>query len=124
MILVDTSVWVDHFRRANPDLADALQHGEVSSHPFVIGELALGLGPSQSTVIPLLEELPRAREATHHDAMSLVDHRRLAGSGIGWVDAHLLASALLDRSTLWTLDNRLRRAADACGVRWSGPRPK
>ena len=96
-----------------------LNDGQVCAHSFVIGELALGLGGSQSTILPLLEELPSIREASHHDAMSLVEHRRLAGSGIGWVDAHLLASAILDRSELWTLDSRLQRVAGFCGIRWS-----
>ena len=104
MILVDTSVWIDHFRHRNEALAARLERGDVVTHPFVIGELALG-GLHQATkTLALLAELPACAVVSQADALALVERRSLAGSGIGWVDVHLLASALVDRLPLWTLD--------------------
>jgi predicted nucleic acid-binding protein len=120
VILVDTSVWVDHLRRGDQALGRALEEGEVLVHPFVIGELACGNMRNRSEVLRLLEDLPRAREATHEEVMAMVDARRLMGVGIGYVDAHLLAAAALTPLTsLWTRDARLSRAARRLGL--SGP---
>ncbi len=107
MILVDTSVWVDHLRRRNATLATRLEAGEVVCHPFVVGELSLGSLKKRDQVLGLLSELPMAPVVPHDDVLSLVERRRLAGQGIGWVDVHLIASALLGRLDLWTLDRRL-----------------
>ena len=107
MILVDTSVWVEHLRRRSRKLADLLQQGQVGCHPFVIGEIALGTLKRRAEVLGLLAELPASRIVRHEDALALVEERALAGSGIGWLDAHLLASALVERWALWTLDRRL-----------------
>src|ERR1041385_2546828 len=104
MILVDTSVWVDHFRRRNSGLTALLDQGRVISHPFVIGELALGTLKNRAEVLGLLAELPLAHTASHDDAITLVERRELFGQGIGWVDIHLLASALIGHLPLWTLD--------------------
>ena len=107
MTLVDSSVWIGHLKRRNEQLVAALELGLVGSHPFVIGELALGsLGPRHQFVVDLgrLQSAPLAR---HEEVMSLVERERLGASGIGWVDAHLLASARLARMTLWTDDRRL-----------------
>lgn len=112
MILVDTSVWVDHFRKGDEALGEALVNGEVLSHSFVIGELACGSLRNRREILALLDELPRAREATHQEVMAMVDRRRLMGRGLGYVDAHLLASSLLTPETrLWTRDKRLAAAA-------------
>ena len=113
MILVDTSVWVDHLRRRNPALAERLERGEVACHPFVIGEISLGSLRHRDEVLGLLSELPVAPVVPHEDAIALVRRRGLAGQGIGWVDVHLVASALAGRLGLWTLDRRLAGTARA-----------
>lgn len=111
MILVDTSVWVDHLRRGNPRLTALLGDGLVLVHPFVQGELALGRLKRRAEVLGLLEEMPQAEAASHDEAVEFVDRHDLAGSGVGWVDVHLLVSAALTGASLWTLDHRLAAAA-------------
>ena len=111
MILVDTSVWIDHLRHGNARLSALLEDGLVLLHPFVVGELALGHLRRRTEVLGLLSELPLAKAAEHAEVLEFVQRHGLAGSGIGWVDAHLLASAALSRAALWTLDRRLVRAA-------------
>jgi predicted nucleic acid-binding protein len=112
VILVDTSVWVDHLRSGDPELATALADGDVLIHPFVVGELACGNIAKRKEILELLGQLPSAREATHEEVIALIERRRLMGRGIGYVDAHLLAAALLTPSTtLWTRDKRLARIA-------------
>ncbi len=118
MILVDTSVWVDHLKRGNATLAALLDQAAVVTHPFVIGEIALGTLTSRDEVLGLLADLPAIRPARHEDVLDLVDRRGLAGAGIGWVDAHLLASALVAQTRLWTLDRPLAAAAARLDVAW------
>ncbi len=116
MILVDTSVWISHFRSGDPRLQALLEDEQVLTHPFVIGELACGDIRNRAEILGLLETLPHARAAEHHEVMTLVVGQRLYGRGIGWLDAHLLAAALLSRVTLWTLDRPLARIASALGI--------
>jgi len=116
MTLVDTSVWVDHLRSGNRILIALLERGEVLAHPFVIGELACGQIRNRREILGLLATLPSASVADHDDVLAFVDAHRLSGRGIGWIDAHLLASALLSRARLITLDSRLSRVAAAAGV--------
>jgi predicted nucleic acid-binding protein len=116
MILVDTSVWIAHFRKGSPPLARLLSSLWVLVHPFVVGELACGHLRNRDRILSDLEALPTAVSATHAEVMRLIESRRLAGLGIGWIDAHLLASALLSNCQLWTLDSRLLRAATAARV--------
>lgn len=111
MILVDTSVWIAHFRKGENRLVDLLEETQVLAHPFVIGELALGNLERRDEILDLLESLPAAKISTYSEVLSLIDQRDLAGSGIGWVDAHLLAAALLSDASVWTLDRRLASAA-------------
>ena len=111
MILVDTSVWVDHLRRGNNDLVRLLGAEQVLCHPSVIGELACGVMGNRREILSLLRALPQARMADHDEALAIVEKRRLSGSGIGWIDVHLLASARLTRADLWTLDKRLMSVA-------------
>ncbi len=111
MILVDTSVWVDHLRKGNARLTALLDDGLVLVHPFVLGELALGRMKRRAEVLGLLDEMPRAEAANHEEALEFVDRHGLAGSGVGWVDVHLLVSAALTGASLWTLDRRLAAAA-------------
>ena len=113
MILVDASVWVDHLRRGEPDLIDALDSGLVLMHPFVLGELACGNLKRRTDVLSLMSTLPQAAMATDNEALEFIDRRRLMGRGIGYIDVHLLASALLmGTSKLWTRDQRLSAVAD------------
>lgn len=111
MILVDTSVWVDQLRYGNTRLKTLLEEGEVTWHPYVLGELVLGNLRADSEVPLLLTALPQATVAEHHEAIGFVERHRLAGSGIGWVDVHLLCSAALSRARLWTFDRRLQSVA-------------
>ena len=111
MILVDTSVWVDHLRRGHPRLREALLEGQVVTHPFVIGELACGNLRQREEVLGLLRALPQVPVAEHTEVLQLVERRKLFGRGIGWIDAHLLAAALLSRCTLLTLDRQLASVA-------------
>ena len=111
MILVDTSVWVDHLRRGNATLAALLQDALVACHPFVIGELGCGSIRNRRTLLGLLGNLPQVPEASHDEALGFLHSHRLAGRGLGWIDVHLLATAALARLPLWTLDRRLAAAA-------------
>jgi len=111
LILVDTSVWVDHLRKGNARLTALLDDGLVLVHPFVLGELALGRMKRRAELLGLLDEMPRAEAANHEEALEFVDRHGLAGSGVGWVDVHLLVSAALTGASLWTLDRRLAAAA-------------
>lgn len=116
MILADTSVWVAHFRKGVPRLAALLNDGLVLAHPLVLGELTCGDLRNRARILRDLGALPPAVSAVHEEVMRLVEGRRLWGLGIGWIDAHLLASALLSNCALWTLDRRLLRAAAAAGA--------
>jgi hypothetical protein len=113
MILVDTSVWIDHLRRRDEILTSLLEQGAVLAHPFVIGELALGSLPRRDFVLNSLRRLPRAKVARDEEVMRFVDREALFGIGIGFVDAHLLAATRLTAgATLWSRDRRLQAAAE------------
>lgn len=116
MILVDTSVWVDHLRQGIPLLGDLLTSGEVAIHPFVIGELACGNLSNRKEILALLSTLSLVKVAQHAEVMHLVETQRLQGRGLGWVDLHLLASARLSHVALWTRDRRLQAVAKSLGV--------
>jgi predicted nucleic acid-binding protein len=116
MTLADTSVWVDHLRNNNSRLSQLLFDGEVLSHPFVIGELACGFLTKRAEILSLLSTLPKIVVAEHDEVLQLLDARRLYGRGLGWVDMHLLASAVLSQTPIWSLDRTLSKAADAIGV--------
>ena len=111
MILVDTSIWVNHLRRHDRVLAAHLAAGEVLCHPFVIGEIGLGLLKQRREVLALMAALPSALVISHDEVMAFVEQRRLAGLGVGWVDVHLAASAVVSRAKLWTADRRLAEVA-------------
>ena len=111
MTLADTSVWVEHLRRGNTRMKDLLNSGQVLCHPFVIGELACGNLRKRNQVLALLSALPAAKLASHGEVLQLVDTNRLFGRCLGWIDVHLLASALLSECGLWTLDKPLVNAA-------------
>ena len=111
MILVDTSVWIDHLRQGDAELADALQQGRVAIHPFVVGELACGNLRARTEVLGLLQALPSLPVATSNEVLYFIDAHALMGRGIGYVDVHLLAAARLAGAQFWTRDKRLRAAA-------------
>lgn len=116
MILVDTSVWVSHLRKSEQRLAALLTEGSVLVHPFVIGEIACGNLKNRSTVLTNLQELPLALIASQSEVLQLIERHRLWGRGIGWIDAHLLASALLTGCRFWTADRRLEAIARQLGL--------
>jgi predicted nucleic acid-binding protein len=116
MVLVDTSVWIDHLRNGNARMKSLLHRELVLCHPFIVGELACGILHSRREILGLLAALPVARVAEHDEVLHLVETRDLSGRGLGWIDAHLLASALITGCSLWTLDGRLQKSAAALNL--------
>jgi len=116
MILLDTSVWVDHLRRGDSLVVQVLESGQAAAHAFVIGELACGNLKSRVRVIDLLQALPQLAMAMDDEVLYFIERHKLMGRGIGYVDAHLLAAASISRSLLWTRDKRLREIAPDLGV--------
>lgn len=117
MILVDTSVWIDHFRRGEPRLVSSLEEGQVLMHPFVIGELACGNLANRFEVLALLDRLPQAPAASDAEARLFIETHSLIGRGLGYIDVHLLASAALAApAAFWTKDRRLAAAAIDIGL--------
>ncbi|MGC2108549.1 MAG: type II toxin-antitoxin system VapC family toxin [Candidatus Korobacteraceae bacterium] len=110
-MLIDTSVWVEHLRRGDPTLSSLLDRDEVECHPFIIGELACGSLRRRSEVLSLLRSLPHVPVASHDEVLTFIERHRLMGRGIGWIDAHLLASAALSNTPLWSRDRRLSEVA-------------
>jgi len=111
MILVDTSVWIEHFREGNGQLAEYLVGGRVLCHPSIVGELACGNLKNRDEILRRLTALPAAQVADHTEVLHLISRHGLPGQGVGWIDAHLLASTLLTGCRLWTLDKALAKAA-------------
>lgn len=121
MILVDSSVWVDHLRLGDPGLADLLEADRVLMHPFVLGELACGNLRDRAETLGLLGQLPAIDVASDAEVRYFIDQRELAGRGIGYIDAHLLAAtALATGARLWTRDRRLEELARGLGLAWDG----
>ena len=112
MVLVDTSVWVSHFRETHNGLVELLNNGEAVCHPFIIGELACGNLKNRTSIITLLEALPTALVIEHEELLSFIEARKVMGKGLGYVDVHLLAAALLTGVPLWTLDKKLDKVAE------------
>ena len=119
MILVDTSVWIDHLRKSGPALMAALEAGQVLIHPFVVGELACGNLNNRVELLSLLHDLPPAPVATDAEALGFIDRHELMGCGIGYLDVHLLTSvALAGPARLWTRDKRLVAVADSLKLKF------
>jgi hypothetical protein len=115
-LLVDTSIWVGHLRQRDARFAELLEAGLVWTHPFVIGELACGNLARRGEVLELIGALPSVPIADHEEVLAFVERRRLMGRGLGWVDVHLLASAVLASLPLWTSDKNLSAVARALGL--------
>jgi predicted nucleic acid-binding protein len=117
MILADTSVWIQHFRKTVPALKGFLEQGLILMHPVIRGELACGSLAARPQTLRYLSALPRAKTATDAEVLQLIEDHKLSGLGIGWIDAHLIASSLLSGCVLWTLDRRLNQAAGSARVK-------
>jgi predicted nucleic acid-binding protein len=121
VILADTSVWVQHFRRAVPDFATTLQNGEISIHPVVLGELASGNLAKRTQTLAALRSLPRTKAGTTEECLDFLEAHTLYGRGIGWNDLQLLVAARLSGHPLWSLDTGLTAAAVELGVAYPAP---
>jgi predicted nucleic acid-binding protein len=108
MVLVDTSVWVEHLREGTIGLEELLDDGQVICHPFIIGELACGNLKNRGEVLSLLQVLPMAIRVEHEEVMQFIENNNLMGKGLGYIDMHLLASAILTKVPLWTRDRKLK----------------
>jgi len=111
MVLVDTSVWVEHLRSGNLGLENLLNEGRVVCHPFIVGELACGNLSNRSEILSLLQALPLVNHAEHEEVMHFIESYSLMGRGLGYIDMHLIASALLTKVPIWTLDKKLKEVS-------------
>jgi predicted nucleic acid-binding protein len=111
LVLVDTSVWIDHLHRSDPELVALLWETRVVTHSAVLGELACGSIPNRQEFLALWLALPRVGSVSFEEAMALLENRKLWGRGLGWTDVQLLASTLVSGSMLWTRDRLLLHAA-------------
>ena len=118
MILVDTSVWVRHLREGDPVLERLLNNGEVMCHPFIVGELACGNLRNRQEILSLLQLLPLATQAKHEEVLRFIEQNHLMGMGLGYIDVHLSASAVLTGVPMWTRDKRLNEANEELGIRY------
>jgi predicted nucleic acid-binding protein len=118
MVLVDTSVWVAHLKEGKIRLQRLLNDGDVICHPFIIGELACGNLKNRPEILSLLQSLPTATSVEHEEVIQFIENYRLMGKGLGYIDIHLLASALLSKVSLWTFDKKLNDAASKLGVKF------
>ena len=120
MILADSSVWINHFRRNDSNLSRLLNQEQIVIHPCIIGELALGQLKHRNQIIHDLQRLPQVSSAADSEILEWIEIRRMFGKGIGWVDAHVLLSCILNEAELWTVDKPLASAAHYCGARLYG----
>ena len=116
LILVDTSVWIRHLREGDKDLSLLLDNGLVACHPFIIGELACGGMKNRDEIIILLNALPSAYLLEHDEIMEFIEVRKIMNQGIGYVDVHILGSAIVSETPLWTLDKSLRKVANKLSI--------
>ena len=124
MILVDASIWIDHLRTPETLLNVMLEKRQILTHPFVIGEVALGHVQQRERFLGALHLLPRAAEAYNEEVFAFITSQKLFGTGIGYVDAHLLVAARMTPNTsLWTRDKRLLAVAERLNLAWSEPKP-
>lgn len=116
MVLVDTSIWVEHLRAEHRGLEALLAEGKVSCHELIIGELACGFIKNRMEILSLLQALPSVIQAEHDEVMRFIDRYRLMGKGLGFIDVHLMASAMLSDTPLWTLDKMLKAESSRLGI--------
>ena len=116
LILVDTSVWIKHLRQIDKKLVRLLEQGLVACHPFIIGELACGGIKNRYEIINLLNDLPSTDILDHYDVMEFIEYRKIMNKGVGYVDVHLLGSALVSGTPLWTFDKALRKIANQLSI--------
>jgi predicted nucleic acid-binding protein len=116
MILVDTSVWIEHLRKSDDRLAKLLNANEVAIHPHIVGEIACGNLHDRPKVLNLLQRLPPVAASINSDVLDFVEQHRLSGRGLGWTDMHLLCAARRARLPIWTFDNALAKDADDLGL--------
>ncbi len=116
MILVDTSVWIEHLRAGSVRLKSLLLDEQVLCHPLVIGELACGTLQRRNEILTMFKALPQSQSLEYEEVLNFLEAQHLYGRGLGWVDAHLVASCLLSGCSLWTLDKLLRRTATALAI--------
>jgi predicted nucleic acid-binding protein len=119
MVLVDTSVWVSYLRHGNSRLQQLLQESKVVSHPFIIGELACGNIGNRTEIISLMQSLPMLDVVEHEELLLFIEHNKMMGTGLGFVDAHLLAAAMLAGIPLWTKDKKLKKACSRLSIDFS-----
>ena len=119
MILVDTSIWISHFRDGNSQLKQLLLDEQVVCHPFIIGELACGHLKNRKEIISLMLSLPKAEIVENDEILHFIENRKLMGLGIGLMDIHLLASSFLTHSLLWTIDKQLRTVSSKLNIFYS-----
>jgi predicted nucleic acid-binding protein len=111
MVLVDTSVWIQHLRQGSPKLGGLLVDGQVVSHPFIVGEIACEQMKNRREILSLLQALPMVNVAEHDEALDLIERNAIMGKGLGYIDVHVLAGAMLSSSFIWTMDKKLQRVA-------------
>lgn len=116
MVLVDTSIWIAHFKSEQEDLVALLEEGAVLTHPMIIGEISCGAMKHRKEIIQLMLRLPQAEILAMTEALSFIEDHQCYGKGIGWVDVHLLASAMLCSATLWSRDKSLMKLAKQLGL--------
>jgi hypothetical protein len=118
MVLVDTSVWVSHLRHGNEDLQKLLHDGEVVCHPFIVGELACGNLKNRHEILTYLQSLPMTILAEDKEVLKFIENNQLTGKGLGYIDVHLIASAVLTNVLLWTLDKTLDKFTEKIGINY------
>jgi predicted nucleic acid-binding protein len=118
MVLVDTSVWVEHLRSGKTGLESLLNNGSVVCHLFIVGELACGNLSNRVEILSLLQALPLANHAEHEEVMHFIDNYSPMGKGLGYIDMHLLVSAILTKVPIWTLDKKLREVSSKLGLEY------
>ena len=118
MVLVDTSVWVEHLRSGNIGLGNLLNESHVVCHLFIVGELACGNLSNRSEILSLLQALPLANHAEHEEVMHFIGNYSLMGKGLGYIDMHLIASAILTKAPIWTLDKKLKEVSLKLGLEY------